>query len=163
MAHKARLMRDHGRNGTDVEMWGTNSRLDTLQAAILLHKIKTFPKVIARRREIAAMYHEGLSGIQDLTLPPAPNSDPDHFDTFQNYEIEAGKRDQLEIFLKDNGIKTIRQWGGKAVHQFTKLGFTDKLPYTEKLMQRMFMLPMNVSLSDDDIAYVVKNVRDFYK
>lgn len=162
-AKKIRLMRDHGRHGTEVEMWGTNSRLDNLQAAFLLHKLYKFPQVIERRREIANMYNEGFSDLEDLNLPPAPNSDSNHFDTFQNYEIEAGKRDQLEKHLLDNGVRTIRQWGGKAVHQFEKLGFNIQLPYTEKLMSRMFMLPMNVSLKDEDVAYIVDTVRRFYK
>lgn len=162
-AKKVKLMRDHGRHGTDVEMWGTNSRLDNLQAAFLLHKIHKFPKVIERRREIASMYNEGLGDLQDLTLPPAPGREKDHYDTFQNYEIEAGKRDELEKHLLENGVRTIRQWGGKAVHQFEKLGFKVQLPYTEKLMNRMFMLPLNVSLQDEDVAYIVDIVRRFYK
>lgn len=162
-AKKVRLMRDHGRHGTEVEIWGTNSRLDNLQAAFLLHNLRKFPQAIQRRREIANMYNEGLGGLEDLTLPPAPNSDPHHFDTYQNYEIEAGKRNELEKHLLENGVRTIRQWGGKAIHQFEKLGFKTQLPYTEKLMSTMFMLPMNVSLKDDEVAYIVDTVRRFYK
>ncbi len=162
-ATKVRLMRDHGRNGTDVDIWGTNSRLDNMQAAFLIHKLKKFPQAIKKRRELASMYNEGLSGIEDLTLPPAPGSDENHFDTFQNYELESGRRDELEEHLTKNGIKTIRQWGGKAIHQFKKLNFDVKLPYTEQLMDRMLMIPMNTSLQDDDIAYIVDTIRGFYK
>jgi dTDP-4-amino-4,6-dideoxygalactose transaminase len=95
-------------------------------------------------------------------LPPAPESDPDHYDTFQNYEIEAERRDDLRKHLKERGIGTLVQWGGKAVHQFRALGFTQHLPNTERLFTRCLMLPMNLTLSDDDVRYVATAVREFY-
>ena len=62
----------------------------------------------------------------------------------------------------DNGIGTLIQWGGKAVHQFPNLGFTQSLPFTENLFRRMLMLPINMSVSDDDIRYVAERVAAFY-
>ena len=61
-----------------------------------------------------------------------------------------------------NGVGTLIQWGGKAVHQFRKLGFTQSLPFTEKLFERMLMLPMNMSLSDEDVEYVCDCITSFY-
>lgn len=160
---KVQLTRDHGRDETgDVVTWGLNSRLDNLQAAILNHKLKTYEQAIARRREIASMYHESLASIEELRLPPPPDSDPDHFDIFQNYEIEAKKRDELRAYLRERNIGTLIQWGGKAVHQFEKLGFTQRLPYTAKMFQRLLMLPMNTSLTDADVEYVCHCVKHFY-
>ena len=160
---KLLLYRDHGRDEDgDVACWCMNSRLDNLQAAILDHKLKTYDQAIARRREIAALYEQHLSSVGELRLPPAPNSDPDHFDIFQNYEIEAERRDELRDFLKEHGVGTLVQWGGKAVHQFEKLGFTQPLPNTERLFTRLLMLPMNTSLSDEDVEYVSSCVKQFY-
>jgi dTDP-4-amino-4,6-dideoxygalactose transaminase len=59
-------------------------------------------------------------------------------------------------------VGTLVQWGGKAVHQFKKLGFQQQLPYTEQLFTRLLMLPMNTSLSDDDVEYVCDCIGDFY-
>lgn len=158
-----KLMRDHGRDSTgDVVLWGYNCRLDNLQAAILDYKLKSFDKVIARRRELASLYTDRLKNISALVLPPAPNSEKDHFDTFQNYEIEAEKRDDLQAHLKTEGIGTLVQWSGKAVHQFKKLGFTQSLSHTEKLFTRCIMLPMNNSLSNDDVEYVCDCIAKFY-
>lgn len=160
---KLLLLRDHGRDvDGDVVMWGFNSRLDNLQAAILDHNLKSHQKVIDRRRSIAALYQEKLGNTEQLILPLAPDSDPDHFDVFQNYEIEAERRDELKAYLSDGGVGSLVQWGGKAVHQFHKLGFNNSLPYTERLFERMLMLPMNMSLSDDDIYYVCNRIIDFY-
>jgi len=157
------LLRDHGRdeNG-DVVLWGVNSRLDNIQAAILDFQLKDYARVVERRRVIASLYQERLGYLGQLLLPPAPGSDPDHFDVFQNYEIEAEGRDELKSYLSERGVGTIIQWGGKAVHQFRKLGFTQSLPYTERLMERMLMLPMNMSLSDGDVHYVADCIIDFY-
>ena len=157
-------LRDHGRNEDgDVVMWGLNSRLDNLQAAILAYQFKDYQKVIDRRRAVAALYQERLGNLDQLVLPPAPDSDPDHFDVFQNYEIEAEQRDGLQAYLKDRGVGTLIQWGGKPVHQFRKLGFTQSLPFTELLFERMLMIPMNTSQSDDDVHYVCDCISDFYR
>ncbi len=163
-AETLRELRDHGRNRDGlVVRWGLNSRLDNLQAAILSVKLKIFPQEIERRRAIARIYHERLKGLEDLTLPPGPDENPDHFDIYQNYEIESGSREKLREHLKAKGIGTIIQWAGKAVHQFQGLGFDDvELPFTEAFMKRCFLLPMNTSLSDEEVHYICDQVSSFY-
>ncbi|MEM6330121.1 MAG: DegT/DnrJ/EryC1/StrS family aminotransferase [Planctomycetota bacterium] len=157
------LLRDHGRDAAgEVVTWGLNSRLDNLQAAILNLKMDRYERDVARRRQIAGMYDAGLRGVDALTLPPAPGSDPDHFDIFQNYELEAEGRDGLRDHLKRCGVGTLIQWGGKGVHQFEKLGFTESLPYTERLFERMLLLPLNPSLCDADVQHVADSVASYY-
>jgi len=156
-------IRDHGRSTTgEILSWGLNSRLDNLQAALLDFQLKTYDHVIARRRQLAAMYTERLADVVETVLPPAPDSDPDHFDIYQNYEIEAERRDALKVYLGENGIGTLIQWGGQAVHHLKALGFTQDLPRTDRLFQRMLMLPMNMSISEDDLEYVCETIRTFY-
>ncbi len=161
---KLLLLRDHGRdeNG-EVVLWGLNSRLDNLQAAWLGVQFNDYQQVIDRRRGIATLYQELLGQLEQLVLPVSPDSDPDHFDVFQNYEIEAENRDALIAYLRDRGVGTLIQWGGKAVHQFRKLGFTQSLPFTEQLFKRILMLPMNMSLSDDDVRFVCDCINEFYR
>jgi dTDP-4-amino-4,6-dideoxygalactose transaminase len=157
-------MRDHGRNRLgEIVSWGLNSRLDNLQAAILDFRFKSFNLVVERRRELAGIYNERMRDIAELMLPPAPGSDPDHFDIFQNYEIEADDRDGLRQYLAQNGVGTLIQWGGQAVHQLKALGFEANLPHTDQVFRRMLMLPMNMSLSDDDVEYVCDRVKDYYR
>lgn len=164
IARRIRLLRDHGRNdaGT-VVTWGLNSRLDTLQAAVLSVKLAQFDQEVERRRRVASLYHGALSDLEDMTLPPGPNDDADHFDVYQNYEAEAGARDALRAYLASHGIATAVQWGGKAVHQFDGLGFADtRLPGTDRLFERCFLLPMNTSLTDDEVSYIGDTIREFY-
>lgn len=164
MGERLALLRDHGRDKDgEVVAWGTNSRLDNLQAAILNVKFRTFAADLEKRRRIAALYDEGLRDLADLLLPPAPGADNDHFDVYQNYEIEAGRRDELRAHLERQGVRTIVQFGGKAVHQYPGLGLTGySLPRTELLYRRALLLPMNTSLSDEDVEYVIGQVRKFY-
>lgn len=98
-----------------------------------------------------------------MQLPPGPNANPDHFDIYQNYELQADRRDELKEFLGKNGIGTLIQWGGKGVHQWDHLGFTINLPKVERFFERCIMLPMNMFISDDDVHYICDNVINFYR
>lgn len=163
VAEQLSLLRDHGRNKDGkVVAWGTNSRLDNLQAAILHFKIKHYPEEIERRRMIAKRYQMGLGDLASLKLPPAPESNGEHFDIYQNYEIAADHRDELKAHLAENGVSTLVQWSGTPVHQFKELGFNEAHPVTDRFFERCLMLPMNVSLSDDEVDYIIEHVRSFY-
>lgn len=163
VAAQIALLKDHGRNEEGrVVAWGYNSRLDNMQAAVLDYKLKHFDADITRRRAVAARYQEGLGGIPELNLPPGPNANSYHFDVYQNYEIEADRRDELRSYLEGKGIKTIIQWAGTPVHQFNELGFTVELPKTDAFFKRCMMLPMNVVVSDDEVDYIVDSIRSFY-
>ena len=155
---------DHGRdfNG-DVKRWGRNSRLDNIQAAILSYKLKSYEKIIQRRRAVAQMYEDRLSSLDELTLPPGPKSNSDNYDVFQNYELLAKNRNELQIYLKNNSIGTLVQWGGMAIHHFKNLGFNQSLPKTDDFFNSCIMLPMNVFISDSDIEYICEKVINFYR
>ena len=158
-----RLLRDHGRCPSgDVVTWGYNARLDNLQAAVLNFKLKFYPAEIERRRHLASLYDDNLGDLLQLALPPAPGSDPLHYDIFQNYEVMADRRDALRAYLDEHGVKTIIQWGGKTIHQFRELGLNDDVPFTEAMTQRYLLLPMNSSLMDDDVLYICERMRAFY-
>ena len=156
-------LHDHGRDTEgNTKSWGRNSRLDNLQAAILNMKFNSYDKVIARRREIASLYDSRLNSLEQLRLPKAPNAEPDHFDVFQNYELEADNRDELKQFLFEKGIGTLIQWGGKGVHQWEALNFNLQIPGVEEFFMKCIMLPMNMFITDDDVHYVCDRIVEFY-
>jgi dTDP-4-amino-4,6-dideoxygalactose transaminase len=168
LAESVRSMRNHGagadkRIPDDCAVWGTNSRLDNVHAAILLFKLGWYDEAIARRRQIAARYHEELAGIADLSLPPPPAADQRHFDIFQNYEIRCDCRDALRAHLEDRRIGTIIQWGGTALHQFRSLGFTQQLPRTDRFFETSLLLPMNHLLTQDQVDCVTDAVVEFFR
>ncbi|MEK7217322.1 MAG: DegT/DnrJ/EryC1/StrS family aminotransferase, partial [Chloroflexota bacterium] len=136
---------------------------EEVKGAISL-KLKQVPSWVARRRGIAALYHRLLSGMPQLLLPPPPAGEGAYFDVFQNYEIEAEGRDRLKEHLREKGVETFIQWGGRGVHQFKALGLTGfRLPRTERMFERSLLLPMHVELSEEQVRYVCRSIRDFYR
>jgi dTDP-4-amino-4,6-dideoxygalactose transaminase len=164
MYKKVSLLRDHGRNEEgEFVMWGFNSRIDNLQAAILNYKLTYYGEEIIRRREIATMYQNLLGDIKQLHLPVAPETEEDYFDVFQNYEIEAERRNQLKKHLADNGVGTLIQWSGQPVHGITSLGFNGKnCPYTDTMFEKCLLIPMNTALTNEDVEYVARIIKSFY-
>lgn len=167
IAEAVRSMRNHGANvdkqiARDITLWGTNSRLDNIHAAILVYKLAYYDEAIARRREIAAQYHEAFKSIPGLSLPPGPDEDPDRFDIFQNYEVCSDRRDELRACLAENDIGTIIQWGGSGLHHMHGLGFTQALPKTDKFFDTSLLLPMNHILTDAQVEHVISTVSEFY-
>jgi dTDP-4-amino-4,6-dideoxygalactose transaminase len=157
-------LRDHGRRADgEIVSWGLNSRLDNLQAAILEYRLKSHDQAVYRRRWLAGLYQDRFRAMPQIALPPGPEEDGDHFDVFQNYEIEADRRDELRTFLRSQHIATSLPWGGRAVHQWPGLGFQVRLPFTEKVFERVLLLPLNLSLTDDDVHQVCDAIEDFYR
>lgn len=163
VASRVRLLRDHGRNERgDVVGWGMNSRLDNLQAAILNVKLARLDEMIEHRRGVARVYSEVLDQLDAVDLPPGPDHDDVHFDTFQNFELEVDHRDQLRAYLAERHIATLIQWGGRPIHQLTPLQIHATLPATDRLFERCLMLPMNQFLTTGEAEAVAGAVRDFY-
>jgi len=168
VANRIRMIRDHGRDPIDgkVKMFGFNSRLDNLQAAVLGLKLKYYDEDIDRRRQIAMIYHTQLGHIDQILLPPAPDSDSNHFDVFQNYEIEAQSRDDLREFLSQAGIGTILQWGGFMIHQYHELDLNSDLnsdlSHAEEVSKKFMLLPLHSMLSNEDVVYICKKINEFY-
>ena len=164
IADNVRSIRDHGRNPRTglVERWGFNARLDNLHAAILLYKLRHYSEAISKRRFLASIYNENLSGLDTLLLPPGPCGDNDNFDIYQNYEIEADDRDALKLFLAEKGVGTILQWGGNTIHQFSQLGCRGNVEYSELMTSRFLLLPMNTTLTEEDILYICDSIKEYY-
>lgn len=168
LAATVRAMRNHGAGAdksisADCGLWGTNARLDNLQAAILAFKLSWYEETIERRRTIASRYDDALREIGGLQLPPAPGSDARYFDIFQNYEIRCDCRDELRAHLADRNIGTIVQWSAVPLHQFRNLGFSQQLPRTDRFFETCLLLPMNHLLSDDEVDAVVDAVLEFFE
>lgn len=165
---KVRAMRNHGANREksiplDVNIWGTNARLDNVHAAILNYKLGYYPEAIKRRREIARIYNNALQGINDVRLPPAPDADPRYYDIYQNYELCYPERDRLRKYLADHDIGTIVQWGGFGIHQLQNLGISRSLPKTDRFFSDSLLLPMNHVLTDEQVGHVVRVLGMFFK
>ena len=161
VAHKLRLLRDHGREGkTRHVLYGFTSRLDNLQAAVLNAKFPRVPIWIERRRELARIYDEGLADMDGVRRAPVP--DARHCDVYQNYVVRAQRRDQLAAHLQANGVEVIVS-NPIPVHAHPELGLSRfDLPITDRLASEVISLPLIPELEPKQIEYVVSAVRAFY-
>ena len=155
VARIATLLRYNGedRETGEYHYHGYTALLDNVWAAVLDVKLRYLPQWIERRREIAALYHQGLSDISELTLPHFEGNK--HFDAYQNYVIRTKKRDELAVYLKERGVETLIHWP-KPVweHKGLKLG-EHHLPETESICREVLSLPMNPELTNEQIGHVV--------
>lgn len=161
LARKLRAFRDNGRveSVNVIECFGWCSRLDNLHAAILNMKLKYFDNWVERRREIARLYDEGLSEIEEVT--PHPRSNDNYFDVYQNYVIRTKKRDELANHLQNSGIEILISWR-KPIHKQKALGLDHfNLPMTERISAEVISLPMYPELTDDEVQYVINSIREF--
>ena len=157
-------IRDHGRN-QDGEFicWGRNSRLDNVQAAILLKKFELYGAVVQHRRKLAALYDDILSDVTEVILPPSPSQDEDRFDVYQNYEIQCRSRDQLIEFLRTKEIGCLVQWSGIPLTAIPMMRKDHQCPNTDVFFERCLLIPLNHMLSLNAVEYVATTIRKFYK
>jgi len=162
LAARVRELRDHGRvSKTGFSGWGWNCRLDNLQAAILDLKLKKVPDWINQRRRLAAIYDEELADLGAVKRPPAPDGGP-FFDIYQNYVVEAERRDGLAAYLAAKGIETLVSPGPIPNHN-QPVGLDHfHLPKTEDLCAHVLSLPLNNELGEDQVLEVAGAIKDFY-
>jgi dTDP-4-amino-4,6-dideoxygalactose transaminase len=162
-ADRLRKLRLHGgAKQYHHEEVGTNSRLDTLQAAVLLAKLPHLAAWSAARRENAAYYTRGLTGIAGVR-PPAV--DPANEPIFHQYTLRAERRDQLQARLKEQGIGSAVYYPIPLHRQecFAALGYkAGSLPQSERAATEVISLPIYPELTHAQMDHVIATIRGFY-
>lgn len=161
---KAKSLRTHGAvKKYHHDYIGYNSRLDTLQAAVLNVKIATIDNAIAKRAEHAQQYMSLLSDIPEIALPFIKGTGRPVYYVFN---IRAQKRDNLKTFLESEGIGTTVYYP-KCLHEqkcFEYLGYKKgDFPVAEKMCSEVLALPMYPELWEDEINYICEKIKVFYK
>jgi dTDP-4-amino-4,6-dideoxygalactose transaminase len=156
IVNRIRALRDHGSLKRSHHSMGYNSRLDDIHAAVLSVKLKRIDEWNDHRREIAAMYTEGL---QDTGLQ-LPVEKPGYRHVYHLYVIETEQRDEMLKYLNDAGIDAKTHYP-IAIHQqegypWGKPADLDvSLPLTERSAARVISLPMYPELTQEEIDYVI--------
>ncbi len=158
LAKKIRMFANHGRiEKYNHEFEGINSRLDGLQAAILIVKLKHLERWTERRRQIANIYEEHL---KEVVATPAVLRDGRH--VFHLYVVRVKKRQRVVEFLKSKGIST-------GVHYPIPLPFlkaysylghaAEDFPVANSLKDDILSLPIHGDMTDAQVEYVIENVK----
>jgi dTDP-4-amino-4,6-dideoxygalactose transaminase len=162
LARTVRLLRVHGQSEKyNHQIYGWNSRLDELQAAVLRVKLPSLDRDNLRRREIAAAYTHEFS---DLPLKTPPEFE-DRQSVYHQYVIETLHRDELKDFLTSKQIGTgiyypvplhrHEAWLSRGFRQLS-------LPEAERYARQNIALPMFAELTDDEIDWVIGAVKEFF-
>ena len=139
-----------------------NTRLDTIQAAILRVKLRYLEAENARRRVIAECYDKGLSDL-DLMLPENLTS-CGH--VYHQYVIRTSSRDDLREYLQERGIGTGVLYPIPIHLQPAYRGrikAASKLSVTERAARELLCLPVHPWLADDEVEEIVSAVRCFFR
>ena len=164
LAARLRLLRTHGgAKQYHHEEIGTNSRLDTLQAAVLLAKVKHLRDWAERRRKQAAAYDAALGAIDGVTVPPVHDGN-EH--VYHQYTIRAARRDDLKKHVSASGIGCAVYYPTPLHLQpcFSEFGYREgDFPEAERASREVLSLPVYPELTQPQRESVVNAIRRFYQ
>ena len=164
LALKARMIRDHGsRQKYFHEMYGHNYRMEGIQGAVLGVKLKHLNYWTECRRSVAKKYCEQLKDINEIKLPAEM---PYAKHVYHLFVIQTDRRDELQIYLNENGIATGLHYPVPLHLQkcFEHLGYKKgDFPVTEGLAANCLSLPMFPELSDEQIGFICDRIKMFFK
>lgn len=158
----ARLRNLGLRSRDECVAWSGHSRLDTLQAAILLVKLKYLDAWTAQRRAHAALYQHALAGVDGLCVPM---DRPDEKAVYHTFVVQAEQRDELKGYLAEHGVETAIHYPIPVHLQLAaaSLGYhRGSFPVTERQAQRILSVPIYPELEPEDREHVVETIRRFY-
>ncbi len=164
LAELLKILRNHGQiNQYDASYIGYNSRLDSIQAAILLAKLKHVDKLNALRKKIAAEYNAAFKSIRRIKTPFVPRG-CGHVYHLYSLKVSA-KRDKLLNYLNSKGISS-RVYYPVCLHKmraFKQAKISGSLKASEDTAKRVLSLPIYPFLSAKQAEFVITAVKNFYE
>jgi dTDP-4-amino-4,6-dideoxygalactose transaminase len=160
---RVRRIANHGAGAHQYDnvVLGTNSRLDTLQAAILRVKLRHLERWTEERRSRAAAYSRALEGVAGITLPREHEGARS---AWHLYTIRSPEREALQAHLRERGIASAVHYP-RPIHLQPSMaaagGRPGDLPVSERLCREVLCLPIYPELPDEDVARIAREVRSF--
>ena len=166
LAASMRMIANHGQNKKYYHaVIGVNSRLDSIQAAILKVKLKYLDEFIAARQAVADVYDKAFADIPGVKTPVIR---PDSTHVFHQYtlKIDGGARGSLQAHLESRGIPSmiyypVPLYEQEAFHHYTEPGFS--LPVTEQLCREVISLPIHTEMDDETLSHITSAVRSYFE
>ncbi len=166
LARKLRSIANHGMKvkyqHDDI---GINSRLDTIQAAVLNVKLKYLDQFNASRRSVAEFYDKAFTGCRSILVPERTNYSSHIFHQY-TIRVKNGRRDELKQFLESVNIPSMIYYPGPLHVQeaYRYLGYGENdFPVTSELCREVLSLPMHPDMEQDQLDYIVLKVLNFFK
>lgn len=164
LAEKMRMIANHGQSRRYYhDVVGCNSRLDSIQAAILRIKLRKLDEYNAARQKVAAAYNAEFKSVEQIRTPYIA-SNSNH--VFHQYTLQLNgvDRDALQTFLAEKEIPSMIYYPVPAHRQkmFSAFGSNSlNLPVTDWLTERVISLPIHTEMTEDQIRYITEAVKNF--
>ena len=142
----------------DIDCPARRSIINDIQGAMGIEQIKKIDGFITRRKEIHDIYTEQLNDLEWLTLPE--DIDEDCNSSYYMYHVQTDTRDRFAKYLKDNGVYTTFRYYPLHLVEYYRDDYVI-LPNTEELSKTTLCIPLHQSLSDNDVEYVIKTIRNY--
>jgi len=165
LAERLRIMTVHGQTVKyHHEILGCNSRLDTLQAAILNVKLQHLDEYIQARQQAAKIYSDGLADIDGITLPKEM---PYSTHVYHQYtlKVKDGRRNALKTYLAERGIPSMIYYPLPLNEQNAFKNIThaaETLNISKELATSVLSLPMHTELTEEEQEFIIATVKNFF-
>ncbi|MCI6064526.1 DegT/DnrJ/EryC1/StrS aminotransferase family protein [bacterium] len=156
---KILLIRDFGRSKAGEDHYlvkGWNFKFTDLQSTLGIEQLKKLGKRVLRKRELGKIYQDNLTGINGVELIKTDLSET----TPWFYDILCDEREKLIDYLKENGVGSRKFY--PALHSEPAYGYDGEFPVTQEISNRGLWLPSWVDLTNEQVIYICKLIRQFY-
>lgn len=166
LAQKMRIIANHGQEKKYYhKVLGCNSRLDTIQAAVLNIKLKHLDTYSQARNAMALFYDKAFLDIDELHVPERQSNSTHVFHQY-TLKVKNGRRNELQHYLLEKGIPSmiyypLPLYKQEAFKQFVSTDF--KLVTTEELCNEVLSLPIHTEMNVDNMNFVCNSVQSFFK
>jgi dTDP-4-amino-4,6-dideoxygalactose transaminase len=165
LAQKLKMITTHGQSRKYIhELIGCNSRLDTLQAAILNVKLPHLNDYIAARQKVARLYDEGLGRLTDLLEIPQCIPASTHVYNQYTLKIKHDKRDDLQKYLKEKNIPAMIYYPLPLQHQSAYKDIVragGDLSEAERICNSVLSLPIHTELDEEQIHFIIEQITHY--
>lgn len=164
LAAKMRMIANHGQSERYYhDVVGCNSRLDSIQAAVLVVKLKKLDEYIAARNKVAEYYDNELSKIPSIRVPERT---PQSNHVFHQYtlQLEGIDRDGLHKFLAEKDVPSMIYYPvpGHKQKMFASFGVADSnLPVTDTLTEKVLSLPIHTEMEQEQLVFICEAIKEF--
>lgn len=165
IARQLKMVASHGQSSKyQHQVVGCNSRLDTIQAAILDVKLKYISSFTRKRISIAAEYDRAFADIEELVTPQVASFSTHVYHQY-TLQVKNGKRDALKEYLKQKGIPSMVYYPASLERQPALRGLArkvDHMPVALQLPDKVLSLPIHTELKEEMVEYMIEHVRNFF-
>lgn len=164
LAAQMRMVANHGQSARYYhDVVGLNSRLDTVQAAVLQIKLPLLDEYINARRAVADAYDAAFAGVPQITTPGRV---PYSYHVYHQYtlQLNGASRDELQKYLQERNVPSMIYYPVPAHRQkmFADFGGAAfNLPVTDALTTKVISLPIHTEMDQDQLEYIINSVKSF--